>query len=163
MNSPLRTARLELRPSEPAHAEALALALADPALHEHIGGAPSTVDEWRDRLEQWAARRSPDGAEAWLNWVVAERPGGTVVGWVQATVVGPSADIAYVIGTPWQGAGYATEAARALLDHLATAGVREIRAYIAPANAASASVARRLGLSSDGAELDGELRWSRRL
>lgn len=161
VNPPLRTARLELLPSEPAHAEALAAALADPALHEHIGAEPSTAGQWRARLERWAARRSPDGGEAWLNWVVVERSGGAVIGWVQATVTGSSADVAYVVGTPWQGRGYATEATRALLDHLATTGVTEISALVAPANTASVAVARHLGLTPDGTEVDGELRWSR--
>jgi RimJ/RimL family protein N-acetyltransferase len=153
--------RLELLPTEPAHAEALATALADRALNEHIGGEPSTAEQWRSRLGQWADRRSPDGGQAWLNWVVVERAGGAVVGWLQATVVGSSADVAYVVGTPWQGRAYATEAARALLDHLGATGVTEVSLLVAPANAPSAAVARHLGLSPDGTEVDGELRWSR--
>jgi RimJ/RimL family protein N-acetyltransferase len=94
---------------------------------------------------------------------VVERAGGAVVGWVQATVAGSHADIAYVVGPPWQGRGYATEAARALVDHLAATGVTEVSALVAPANTASVAVARHLSLSPDGTEVDGELRYAARL
>jgi RimJ/RimL family protein N-acetyltransferase len=160
LDAVLHSSRLDLEPSHPRHAEALAVALADPVLHEHIGGRPADAAAWAGRLERWASRRSPDGAETWLNWVVVDRSAGTVVGWLQATVTAAGGEIAYVVGTPWQGRGYATEAARAVVDYLTAAGVARITALVAPANLPSVAVARRLGLRPDGTAVDGELRYA---
>ncbi len=49
------------------------------------------------------------------------------------------------------GHGYATEAARAVLDHLFAAGWPDILAHVEAANAASHAVARRLGGQPTGA------------
>ncbi len=67
--------------------------------------------------------------------------------------------MAWVIGTPWQGHGYATEAARGLVDWLASAGVRTIEAYVDPDHAASATVAARAGLRATDELVDGERVW----
>jgi len=66
------------------------------------------------------AGRSPDGREEWCNWILRREPGGEAVGYVQATISGEGrrAEIAWVVGLPWQGRGYATEAARALVGWL---------------------------------------------
>ena len=55
--------------------------------------------------------KQPPPGERWLNWVVCRRSDGEVVGTVQATVVGDEASIAWVVGTLFQGSGYAKEAA----------------------------------------------------
>ncbi|MEA2421102.1 MAG: hypothetical protein QOF55_201, partial [Thermoleophilaceae bacterium] len=62
-------------------------------LRELLGSA--TVDELRARFLGWERRRSPDGRQAWLNWTLRLRADGRAVGWVQATVTGDSAEIAY--------------------------------------------------------------------
>ena len=49
-----------------------------------------------------------------------------------------------------QGEGIATEAARALVDHLRREGQGGLVAYVAPENAASVAVARRLGFTDSG-------------
>ncbi|QWQ41927.1 GNAT family N-acetyltransferase [Streptomyces sp. YPW6] len=91
----------------------------------------------------------------------AGQPAARIVGYVQATVRGPRAEIAWVIGTPWQGRGYAREAARGLAAHLASAGgVRELVAHIHPDHAASAGVAVAAGLGPTGEWEDGERRWA---
>ena len=89
--------------------------------------------------------------------------GGQAVGYVQATVVdgGRQAEIAWVIGVDWQGRGYATEAARALVAWLDSRGVTTIRAHIHPGHAASAAVARRAGLAPTGHVGEGEQLWQR--
>ena len=48
-----------------------------------------------------------------------------------------------VFGTPWQGRGYATEAAIALIRWLEMDGVRSITAHVHPQHTASAKVAER--------------------
>src|SRR5207249_10102768 len=98
--------------------------------------------------------------EGWLNWVVRLWDG-TAIGTVQATVrPGPRAMLAWIIGVPWQGHGYAAEAARALAGWLADHGVTDLGASIHPDNLASAAVARRLGLCPGSAGADGEVLWA---
>ncbi len=154
----LRSERLDLLPIAPAHADELAAALADPALHAFTGGRPATVEEMRARCARLAAG-SPDPAEAWGNWVLRLRADGALVGYVQATIRPDEAEVAWVVGTPWQGRGLAGEAARALLTHLVSAGITDAVAHVHPDHRASAKIARRLGLHPTARSQDGETRW----
>ncbi|MFF8838419.1 GNAT family N-acetyltransferase [Streptomyces sp. NPDC015130] len=156
----VRTGRLDLVPLGPAHAEEMTGVLADPALHAFIGGAPLTAPELRARYERLAAG-SPDPAVLWCNWVVRLRDEDRLTGTVQATVGdgGRLAEVAWVVGTDWQGRGIAREAAGALVGHLAGQGVRTVLAHVHPEHEASAAVARAAGLAPTGEEQDGEIRW----
>ncbi|MER6397767.1 GNAT family N-acetyltransferase [Kitasatospora sp. NPDC001603] len=154
----MRTERLDLLPINPEHAEEMAAALADPDLYTFTGGGPATADALRARYARLAAG-SPDPAEAWGNWVLRLRADGRLTGYVQATIGPDAAEIAWVLGTPWQGRGLATEAARALLDHLRASGVTTVLAHVHPDHRASAAVARALGLRPTDERQDGEVRW----
>lgn len=156
------TARLELRPLRIEHAAEMAGVLSDPGLHTFIGGAPLDATALRARYERLVAG-SPDPEVAWCNWVLHARAEGCLVGTVQATVGGPATDrtaeVAWVVGTPWQGRGYATEAARALVAWLAARSVTQVIAHIHPGHRASAAVARAAGLAPTDQWQDGEVRW----
>jgi RimJ/RimL family protein N-acetyltransferase len=158
---PLHTARLNLLPLAVEHAEEMAAALSDPALHTYIGGAPSTPGALRARYERLVAG-SPDPSVTWLNWVLRLRADGCLTGTVQATVAEDRglAEIAWVVGTPWQGRGLASEAARELVDWLGRrSSVRTVVAHIHPDHHASAAVATAAGLSPTAEEQEGEVRW----
>jgi len=137
--------------------------LADRRLYEHTGGEPPGLDELRQRYERQAVRHSPDGTETWLNWIVRLRPGSEAIGFVQATVTRAgedrAADVAWVIGARWQGRGYAREAARALVAWLGSAGIGALTAHVHPDHAASAAVARSVGLEPTDVIEDGERVW----
>ena len=139
--------------------DALFAVLDDPALHTFMGGEPRT----RVELEAWIAAvepgRSPDGTQRWCNWVVVVSETGSVAGTVQATVEGDEASLAWVIGTAFQGHGYAKEAAAAIVTWLADRGVSRIRASIHPDHAASGSVADSLGMLPMDELEDGEIVW----
>ncbi|NDZ81060.1 GNAT family N-acetyltransferase [Streptomyces sp. SID10853] len=153
------TERLDLLPLRPAYAEEMARVLSDPGLHTFIGGSPASVDELRSRYTRQAAG-SPDPAVTWWNWVIRLRTEGVLAGTVQATVQGPVAEIAWVVGTPWQGRGIAKEAAAGLVELLGEVpGVRDVIAHIHPDHAASAAVAGAVGLGPTGQWQDGEARW----
>src|SRR5262245_25767721 len=141
----------------------MAAVLNDPALHTFIGGEPATVDELRARYSRQVVGQSSDGTEGWLNWVVRRDDTGELAGTVQATVyrVGPrvSADVAWVVASPHQGQGIASEASAAMVDWLRDHGVNEIVALIHPDHTASSNVARRLGLVPTEDLVDGEVRW----
>jgi RimJ/RimL family protein N-acetyltransferase len=155
----VRTARLDLVPLAVEHAAEMAEVLSDPALHTFIGGEPSTPEALRSRYERLVAG-SPDPAVLWCNWVLRERTGGHLVGTVQATVSGEVAEVAWVVGTPWQGRGYAGEAARSLVGHVVRAfPVHTVVAHVHPAHHASAAVATAAGLTRTETLQDGETRW----
>lgn len=117
----ITTRRLTLLPLAAHHAGEMARVLDDPALHAFIGGAPQSAEELRARYERLVAG-SGDPGVSWCNWVVRLRSADCLTGTVQATVAGERAEIAWVVGTPWQGRRIATEAARGLVGWLGTRG-----------------------------------------
>jgi RimJ/RimL family protein N-acetyltransferase len=162
----LDTPRLRLTAVREADGDEMAVVLGDPRLHEFIGGAPLAAPELRAQYRRWAAG-SANPAEIWLNWVVRLRVTGQAVGIVQATVTqrpgqSPAAEVAWVIGVPWQGHNYAAEAAAALVAWLASAGVSDMSACIHPQHLASERVAERAGFAVTDAMVDGERVWRRR-
>lgn len=158
----ISTDRLDLLPLRVEHAAEMAEVLADPALHTFIGGTPYTPEALLARYERLTAG-SPDPAERWLNWVIRLRDENCLAGTVQATITGQTAEIAWVVGTPWQGRGIASEAARGLVDWLRTQPVHTVVAHIHPDHHASAAVATSAGLSATADRHDGEVRWHRPL
>ncbi len=109
---------------------------------------------------KWEARRSPDGAELWLNWVLRRRDDGRAVGYVQATVGDGDAAIAWTVGTAFQRQGFATEAGHALIAWLRdNLGVPLIVGSVHPDNIASQTAARRIGLRPTDRRHEGEVVW----
>ncbi|QMU77350.1 GNAT family N-acetyltransferase [Streptacidiphilus sp. PB12-B1b] len=156
------TERLTLLPLRVEHADEMAAVLSDPDLHTFIGGAPESVQALRARYARWAVG-SPDPAVSWCNWAIRLRTAGCLAGTVQATVTaddcGAVAEIAWVVGTPWQRQGIATEAARGLVAWLRERPVHTVIAHIHPDHQASAAVAAAAGLTRTDQWSDGELRW----
>lgn len=158
----LETPRLTLSPLRADDADAMCVVLDDMRLHTFISGESIGLDALRKRYARLEVGVSPDGREGWLNWVVREREGGAAVGTTQATVHGERADvadIAWVIGTPWQRRGYAVEASRAMRDWLVQSGVRTLVANIHPEHRASERIAEALGLGVTDDLSDGERVW----
>ena len=157
----LATVRLRLVPLRIEDAAEMAQVLGDPEIYAFTGGGPPSVDDLRDRYRHQVVGRSPDGGEAWCNWIVRTRDQDEAVGFVQATITngGRVADIAWVIGVPWQARGFATEAARTLVAWLETHGVNTITAHVHPDHAASERVAMQAGLLATNAVEDGERVW----
>ncbi len=157
---PVFTERLALLPLRAEHAEQMAAVLSDPDLHAFIGGSPLALPALRARYEELIAG-SHDDAVSWCNWVIQLRDPGCLTGTVQATInVGDEiAEVAWVVGTPWQRRGIATEAARALIGWLGQQSVHTIIAYIHPRHLASAAVAAAAGLSPTDHWHEGEIRW----
>ena len=116
------TPELTLEPLRVEHAEAMFELLSDHAIYRYLDySAPPTVEHLRNVYARLEARKSPDGSEAWLNWVIRPRDEG-LVGYVQATVASHgSASVAYVLAGKYWGHGYAQRAMKAMLDHLASA------------------------------------------
>jgi putative acetyltransferase len=149
-NSPaeatLVTPRLRLVPQAAVHAEAMFEVLSDPRIYEHENEPPASVAALRERYARLESRRSSDGSEQWLNWVV-EGPGRGLIGFVQATVTaGGTTWIAYEFASRHWGRGYASEAVAAMIDHLgARHGATTLRAVLKRSNARSMRLLRGLG------------------
>jgi RimJ/RimL family protein N-acetyltransferase len=144
-----------------ADAEELAGLLDEPWGREWLGAGD--VDELRERFAGWEARRSPDGDEAWLNWVVRERHDGRALGWVQATVRGDAAIVAYAILPAERGAGAAADAVRAMVRWLhGTLRVVTVIAEIDEANEASVGVAIASGFERTIRRTGDEVVWEHR-
>lgn len=153
----ITTARLTMLPLRVEYAAEMAKVLSDPALYGFTGGEPPTVEALEARYRrQLAGPDRPD--EQWLNWVILHED--ELVGYVQATITGSTAEIAWVIGTDWQGRGYAKEAAVGLVSWLDEQGVERIIAHVHPDHLASAAVTAAAGLTRTNELDDGEYLWS---
>jgi RimJ/RimL family protein N-acetyltransferase len=161
--SQLMSRRLALDPLRLEHADELAPLLNDASLHRFIGGTPPTPQGLRARLARQVRGRSPDGNELWLNWVARERPGGQVVGTMQATIYPEQtalvAALAWTIGSAHQREGLATEAADLMASWLRQQGIPRLRAHIHPRHNASMAVAAAIGLQPTDTMVNGERRW----
>jgi RimJ/RimL family protein N-acetyltransferase len=162
----ITTDRLDMLPLLAEHAGEMAVVLADPRLYAFTGGVPPTAPVLRSRYER-LNKGSPDPAVSWCNWVIKLREPGCLAGMVQATITsgahGSVAEIAWIVGTPWQGRGIATEAAKALITWLTGRSVVTVIAHIHPDNHASAAVAAAARLEPTGEWQEGERRWIRRI
>jgi RimJ/RimL family protein N-acetyltransferase len=147
----LRADGLVLEPQVAAHAAELFAVLDDADLYAFIDDkGPASEGALRERLARLENRVSPDGSQAWLNWVVRNADG-AVIGYVQATVKPDhQAEIAYVVGRNYWRRGYAFAACSAMLGALATTyGVTRATATLDPDNAASLALLRKLAFRFD--------------
>ena len=120
--------------------------LSDPAIYEFENAPPPSVDWLRERYKRLESRRSPDGQQQWLNWVI-RLSGGELIGYVQATLMpNGRAAIAYELASRYWGRGFAREACEAMLAELAAGyGVRDAHAVFKARNHRSLRLLQRLG------------------
>ncbi|HEY4174928.1 MAG TPA: GNAT family N-acetyltransferase [Rhodopila sp.] len=146
-----RTTRLVLRPRSTADLEPCLAMDQDPLVTRFIDGPWSDPTAHRAFVENRIRHAYPPGMGYWS--ILA--PG--FIGWILLTpldLVGPEVEIGWRLGRSAWGHGYATEAARPILQHaVRTLHLPRVVADIDPANTASASVARKLGLLPEGTVL----------
>ena len=150
----LVTKRLRLEPLVAAHADELFPLLSDVALYRYLDyGPPASAEYLAGVYAQLAERRSPDGSEIWLNWLVRQEAG-QAIGYIQATVYPagkPSAGmayVAYVLSPSYWGQGYATEAMQPMLAYLEQHyAVSQFLAVAEAENERSLALLRRLGFT----------------
>lgn len=147
------TPDLTLEPLGVRHAEAMFELLSDPEIYRYLDyPPPASVEYLRGVYAQLEARRSPDGCEAWLNWVIRPHDHAPV-GYVQATVTSSrSAYVAYVLASKHWSHGYGQKAMHAMLEHLASAyRVDRCLATVEAENQRSTRLLERLGFHLAGA------------
>src|SRR6266851_6265260 len=109
---------LTLEPQTAAHAEEMFAVLSDPAIYQYENEPPRSLEWLRTRFAQLESRRSADGQEQWLNWVI-RLPSSELIGYVQATVDSNGrAAIAYELSSAYWGSGLAREAVQAMISEL---------------------------------------------
>jgi [ribosomal protein S5]-alanine N-acetyltransferase len=147
-----------LEPQVAAHADEMFAVLGDPLIYEYENEAPRSLEWLRARFTKLETRRSPDGGELWLNWVVRLGACG-LIGYVQATVLPTGrAAIAYVFASRYWRRGLAGEACRTVIAELAERyRVRTVYAIFKRRNVRSARLLERLGFApvlADSCPLD---------
>lgn len=143
LNPPLQTRRLLLEPLVAAHADVLFGLLTDPRIYAWISPKPpADCETLRKVWHRNETRLSPDGSEAWLNWVVRRASDGAYVGRLDASVSSENTatSFGYMFFPEYWGQGYATECSQRMVEHFAHHGVHEVRAYVTLGNAASERV-----------------------
>lgn len=144
----IRTDRLTLEPQVAAHAEEMFAVLSDPAIYEYENQPPPSLGWLRERFTRLESRRSANGQEQWLNWVI-RLPTSELIGYVQATVypAGRTA-IAYELSSKFWGRGLAHEALQAMIAALVERyRVRRLTAVLKRENSRSLRLLERLGFS----------------
>lgn len=140
---------MSLEPRSVTHAQELFALLSDPLIYEFLDeSAPESFEQLRQRLARSEGRKSPDGTEHWLNWVVRDAQQ-CLIGQVQATIsANLDTNVAYVFGSAHWGRGLAYPAVEQML-RLVRAEFGVTRFYIVAerANQRSLRLARRLGFT----------------
>jgi RimJ/RimL family protein N-acetyltransferase len=168
---PIVTERLLLRRSMAEDAEQISAYRSDPNVNRYQGWARTDPDGVRAEIEEMAARAPGD--PGWVQFSVVERDTGRLVGDVGLSPAEGEpgvVKVGYTIAPAFQGAGYATEAVRALVDYaFGHLGAEVVRAHASGANTASHRVAEKVGMRlverfkrTDGGETWYGVRYERR-
>jgi len=154
----IHTARLRIRDLSPADAEGLFPIYANADVRRFIGGPPTqTIQEQREQLAVTLERQSHE-QPGYGRWAVERLADGLVVGVVilkhppdgEGRPL-PDVEVGWHLGRFAWGNGYATEAARAMLNHADhTLKLPVVYAIILPENIRSIRVAERLGMKPLG-------------
>ena len=154
MPLPLETERLVVRPYREADATALHEVFGSPEVMKWTPSPPSkNVAETVERLARTMAftARQPPGLGLWALELKESAEFLGQVGLFPVEGKGPEVEVAYELAPRVWGHGYATEAARALIEYgFEELQLRRIVALILPANARSRNVASKCAMTLEG-------------
>ncbi len=154
----LETARLKLRPVALTDASELFRVYASRELPTRF--MPFTRHQGVEDSHAFAQRC----VDAWtlgsaFPWAVTHKETGHLMGVVELRLAPPKADFGFILGEAYWRQGIATEAARAVVNWAkAQRSIFRVWATCHPANAASAAVLMKAGLSFEAAPLNWEAR-----
>ena len=160
----LQTSRLTLRPLVATDADELAPIFADPEVMMHWDYPEIDDSETVGRLI--AAQIDAMARDAAFYWIMRRDADGALVG---ACDVGEidwrhrRAEVGFVLAQPFWGVGYALEAMHAVIDHVASLGLKRLTARIHVGNQRSEALLARLHFKEEGylrghVDRDGERR-----
>jgi RimJ/RimL family protein N-acetyltransferase len=146
---PVRTARLDLRPHTAGDLDDLFAFHSDSEVVRYIPWPVRTLDETRTALDAKLPRHRVDVEGEWLVLAMELRATGRVIGEVLLRCADAEAgegELGYALHAGFQRQGYASEAARAMLElAFGTFGLRRVTAVLDVRNAASAGLVEKLG------------------
>jgi ribosomal-protein-alanine N-acetyltransferase len=149
----LTTERLVLRPFHEDDFAAVHAYASDPEVCRYTSFGPNTEAETRDFLRRALAAAEEDPRTDY-EWAVTDRGTGLLLGACGVHLyprLAEQAELGYVLGRPYWGRGYATEAARAATDFgFAELRLHRLHAYVVCANQPSAHVLEKLGMRREG-------------
>lgn len=146
---PLRTDRLLLRHPEPGDVTAVHAMYSDPAVVRHLPFGVLTPAECEARVTALLTPTQSDELFAARPMVEHE---GRVIGELTLRISGPSfsvAEVGWGFHPSVQGRGFASEAARALVELAFALGVHRVFATLDPRNDRSAALCERLGMTRE--------------
>ena len=155
---PLETERLVLRPYEERDFEALHALYSQPEVARWLYYDAATPEESRSRLERKVGMRELTEETGGIAAAVELRDG-TYVGDVvlfYGSVEHRGLELGFSFDPSHQGHGYATEAARAVVDWAFAAGFHRVFGRLEPRNAASARVLEKLGMRKEALLVENE-------
>ena len=147
----LETLRLRLRRFQADDVPAFSAYRSDPDVARYQGWtAPVPVEEAASLVRHFAD--GDPGVPGWFQYAVALRGNGILIGDVAVCLHdnGMQAELGFTLATAHQGNGYATEAARCVLDRLFGAGLHRVSAECDARNTASARLLERLRFRGEG-------------
>jgi len=149
----LTTARLLLRPFRAGDHADLHVIAGDPEVVRWMDWGPNTPEETGVFLGYALASETETPRRTW-KFAVVRAADEALIGSAELHIESPEhrrGTMGYLISPSAQGHGYATEAARAVLDFgLAGGGLHRITATCDPENVGSARVLEKIGMSREG-------------
>ena len=157
----LQTDRLVLRPFRNEDQQALLLLISEKEVAATTLRIPHpcTLADVQDWL---ATHRQEYEMEKTIRWAICLRHPDTLVGGISLFLNAPfqSAELGYWIGKPYWGQGYASEAAKKVVDFgFDTVGLNRIEAHFMQENGASAKILEKLGMQYEGLHRQLIKRW----
>ncbi len=157
----LQTDRLLLRPFRREDQQALLLLISEKEVAATTLRIPHPCT-LRD-VQDWLATHGQEYEKGeTIRWAICLRPGDTLVGGISLFVNASfqSAELGYWIGKPYWGQGYASEAAKKVVDFgFDAAGLNRIEAHFMQENGASAKILEKLGMQYEGLHRQLIKRW----
>jgi RimJ/RimL family protein N-acetyltransferase len=153
MNKPpetFTTTRLLLRPPRMSDAPAIFSKYAqDLEATRYLVWRPSkNIQETEEFLKRYVAGW---GIDSDFPWAITLKENGELIGMTGLRINWFKADLGYVLGRPWWGHGYATEAVRPIVDWaLSQPSIYRVWAMCDVDNLASARVLEKVGMSREG-------------
>ena len=157
---PVETSRLTLRPFIAADFEAIYAMRSDAEVVRYLYEEPMSPEEARELLARRIAATAWASEGDWLGAAVVERASGLTVGDVGLYWVSErdrTAEVGFTFDPRYQGRGFATEAAGALVDWaFSAAGMHRVIGRAEARNAASARVLEKLGMRREAHLVENE-------
>lgn len=146
----LQTERLIIRDLIPSDWTAIHTYTAMPEVTTYTAWGPNTEEDTQQYIQQVIDWQNEQPRQHYELGICLQSDG-TLIGGVGIHIQSTNAEMGYVLHPDYQGSGYVTEAAQALLGYaFDTLSIHRVYATCRPANIASEKVMQKLGMTREG-------------